>query len=72
MDYEDCIAELRTNHEQLPVELAGFHGVSDVLEWRQRTGRTQAAVDIIGQDDFNYDFLSQLEPEGGWLVFGIT
>jgi hypothetical protein len=38
----------------------------------QRRGLTQAAVDLVGMDDFSYDFLIQLESGGRWIAFGVS
>jgi hypothetical protein len=56
----------------LAEEIAAFRGLSDLLDWFQRTGRSHSPVDIIGLDEFEYDFLIQRVPDGDWLVFGIT
>jgi hypothetical protein len=29
-------------------------------------------VDIVGQDEFHYDFLVRLDAEGRWLAFGVN
>jgi hypothetical protein len=72
VNYADGIPGVAVRNPGLARELAEFRGVSDVLEWMQRTGRTQAAVDIVGQDEFHYDFLIELKQGGDWLAFGIT
>jgi hypothetical protein len=71
MTYAADVNVLREMHSALAEELAAFRGVSDLLDWMQRANLTRAAVDIIGQDEFEYDFLIQL-PAGEWLAFGIT
>jgi len=68
----DSLRVLRSTHPDLAEEVRHFRGVSDILMWMQQTGRTRAAVDIVGQDEFHYDFLIELEPGGDWLAFGIT
>jgi hypothetical protein len=70
-EYADYIPALRRQEPQLAEELSGFYGISAVLDWMQRCDLTRTAVDIIGMDEFNYDFLLQL-PLGKWLVFGVT
>jgi hypothetical protein len=72
MKYAEHIAALRATDPTLAEEAAGFRGVSDVLAWMQRRGLARTAVDIVGQDEFEYDFLIQLEPAGRWLAFGLT
>jgi hypothetical protein len=72
MEYADSVRELGAREPGLAAELAPFRGISALLEWMQRRGLTRAAVDIVGQDEFHYDFLVQLEPGGRWLAFGVT
>jgi hypothetical protein len=69
-EYADYIAELRGGEPELAEELAGFAGMSAVLDWMQRRGLTRTAVDLVGMDEFHYDFLLQL-PSAKWLVFGV-
>ena len=56
----------------LAQEVADFHSIRGVLEWMRRRDLCRAAVDIVGQDEFSYDFLVELEPRGRWLAFGVT
>jgi hypothetical protein len=72
LDYPDYVAALRTDAPELAEELAAFQGITGVLDWMKRRGLCQAAVDIVGQDEFHYDFLIQFEPGGRWLAFGVT
>jgi hypothetical protein len=72
LEYPDYIQGLRAEMPRLADELAGFQGVADVLRWMQREGLQQTAVDIVGQDEFSYDFLIQLEPAGRWIAFGVS
>jgi hypothetical protein len=72
LDYPDYIQSLRVQEPVLAEELAGFHGVEDVLQWMQRRGLVQPNIDMVGQDEFSYDFLLQFEPAGRWLAFGVT
>jgi hypothetical protein len=72
MQYTDYCNGLRSTHPELAEEFARFGGISDVLAWMQRRDLCRTAVDMIGQDEFHYDFLIQLPAEGGWLVFGVT
>ena len=51
-------------------EAAG--GVADVLAWMRRAGLAQTVVDIVGMDEFEYDFLIRLRPDGEWVAFGVT
>jgi hypothetical protein len=74
LDYPDYIKRLRGQEPVLAEELAGFHGVENVLQWMEQRGLCQQkqTIDLVGQDEFSYDFLLQLEPAGRWLVFGVT
>jgi hypothetical protein len=72
LDYPDDVAELRAAEPALADEIADFVGIDRVLAWMQKCQLTSAAVDIIGQDEFNYDFLIQLERDGRWISFGVT
>ena len=70
--YADHVTALREKLPELAADIASFHGLEAVLRWMQRRGLTQAAVDLIGMDEFSYDFLIQLEPHGRWIAFGVT
>jgi hypothetical protein len=72
LDYPDYVQALRARWPELAEELAGFEGVEDVLRWMQRRGLCPTPVDIVGQDEFSYDFLVRFEPPDGWLAFGVT
>jgi hypothetical protein len=72
LEYADHVEALRADSPELADEAAAFRGVEDVLQWMKRRGLTRAAVDLVGMDEFNYDFLIQLEPGGRWIAFGVT
>jgi hypothetical protein len=72
MDYPDYLCRLQATDPGLAEELSGFQGIENVLDWMKPRDLCRAAVDIIGQDEFEYDFLLQLEPGGRWLAFGVT
>jgi hypothetical protein len=71
-EYQRSLDELRGRYPDLAVEFDRFGGVSDLLAWMQSSGRAKAAVDMIGQDEFEYDFLIEFSPDGTWLAFGLT
>ncbi len=71
-EYADYVTALRAESPELAVEIAAFRGLEQVLQWMHKRSLTQAAVDMIGMDEFSYDFLIQLEPAGRWIVFGVT
>jgi hypothetical protein len=70
-EYADDVEALRATRPDLAAEVAGFTGVSGVLRWMQERGLTRTTVDVIGQDEFESDFIILL-PSGEWLAFGIT
>lgn len=72
LEYVDYVSALRSESPDLATEAATFRGMEQVLQWMQKRGLTQAAVDMIGMDEFSYDFLIQLEPDGRWIAFGVT
>jgi hypothetical protein len=71
LDYGDFVDRLRPHHPELAAELQEFTSITSVLDWMQRRGLTRAAVDIVGQDEFHYDFLIQTSPTA-WLSLGVT
>jgi hypothetical protein len=71
-DYPDHVRILAAEHPALAAEVGGFRGVADVLRWMQAHDLGRVSVDMVGQDEFEYDFLVQTEPGGPWLAFGIT
>jgi hypothetical protein len=71
-EYADYVAALRATSPDLASEVASFRGVEDVLQWMKRRALTQTAVDLIGMDEFSYDFLIQLPSDGQWIAFGVT
>jgi hypothetical protein len=71
-DYRDSLPTLRAADPVLAAEVERFNGIRDVLLWMQQRNLSGAAVDIVGQDEFHYDFLIQFEPQGRWIAFGVT
>ena len=72
LEYADYVTSLRRDSPELAAEVASFRSVEQVLQWMQQRRLTQSAVDLIGMDEFSYDFLIQLEPAGHWIAFGVT
>jgi hypothetical protein len=72
VNYTDHVESLRATRPDLADEVAPFTGVSSVLTWMQQRGLTRTTVDVIGQDEFESDFLILLGPDADWIVFGIT
>jgi len=72
LEYVDHIRALQAERPELADAIADFTGVADLLAWMQRANLARAAVDIVGMDEFEYDFLIHLGPNGEWLSFGLT
>jgi hypothetical protein len=71
-EYQDHVAMLAKNHPDLANQITGWQGLASVLEWMNVKGCPPGAIDLIGQDEFAYDFLVELEAGGRWLAFGVT
>lgn len=71
-DYLACVQKMQTEWPELAQELSSFRGLEDLLNWMQSRSFPAGSVDIIGQDEFCYDFLLELKASGVWLVFGVT
>jgi hypothetical protein len=71
-EFEDYLGRLRATDPQLAEEFTGATGIEQVLQWLSRRGLGSTAVDIVGQDEFAYDFLVRLDAAGRWLAFGVT
>jgi hypothetical protein len=72
LEYPDYVEQLRATDTALAGQLASLHGIEEVLTWMQQHNLGRAAVDIVAQDEFEYDFLVEAEPGGKWLSFGVT
>jgi hypothetical protein len=72
VNYADHVEALRATRPDLAGEVAAFTGVKSVLEWMRARGLAGTTVDVVGQDEFESDFLIRLGPEAGWIAFGIT
>jgi hypothetical protein len=70
-DYAESVKILQRQDPGLAGEVADFGGVTAVLSWMARRGLSRGPVEIVGMDEFEYDFLIQLEP-ARWIVFGLT
>ena len=71
-EYPDHVERLREEEPSLADESGRFTGITGVLDWMERRELSRSMVDIIGQDEFHYDFLINLEPGGRWISFGVT
>jgi hypothetical protein len=72
LEYAEHVELLRATEPILAGELAEFHGVEQVLQWMQQRGLIKPALDLVGQDEFSYDFVIEFEPNGRWLAFGVS
>lgn len=70
-EFADYVATLRAEHPELAAIFGRSDSVENVLDWMQAQNPAVGAVDLIGQDEFSYDFLISLE-ECRWLVFGVN
>jgi hypothetical protein len=71
-DYPGYVEGLRATLPEVAREVAAFTGVGQVLDWIQRKGMNLKTIEFVPQDEFEYDFLLELEPTGRWLAFGVT
>jgi hypothetical protein len=70
--YAEDVARIGATIPGLAAEIASFTGVGQVIDWFSSRGHGQPPVDLVGMDEFEYDFLVQLGSEGSWLAFGVT
>lgn len=70
MSYSQHVEELRRTDPALADRIAAFRSVRHVFDWMHAGGR-KPAVDLIAQDEFEHDFLVELE-DRCWIVFGMT
>ncbi|HZT83068.1 MAG TPA: hypothetical protein VFA26_22760 [Gemmataceae bacterium] len=71
-DYPVYVGALRTTDPDLARNVEAFTGIGQVLDWMQRQGLNLRTIDFVSQDEFEYDFLLELESGGRWLAFGVT
>jgi hypothetical protein len=71
-EYSDYVNGLRSEFPDLADAFGRSDSLENVLDWMGTRDSPSGTVDIIGQDEFSYDFLIQLNNEGRWLVFGVN
>ena len=71
-EYAEYASGLRATCASLADEVAGYTGIGQVLDWMRRKGLDLRTIELISQDEFEYDFLLELDPGGRWLAFGVT
>ena len=69
--YPDDIGRLHISHPALADEIASFVGIGQVMDWFTSRG-APPAIDLVGMDEFEYDFLVEVKSEGVWLAFNVT
>lgn len=69
--YADDIARIHASHPAIADAIARFVGVGQVMDWFSAWG-APPAIDLIGMDEFEYDFLVEVKSEGVWLAFGVS
>jgi len=72
MEYSDHVAALANEYPELAVQFARSDSLENVMDWMETRDLPAGTVDIIGQDEFSYDFLIRLETPDRWLVFGVN
>jgi hypothetical protein len=71
LEYCDYVDRLRADWPDLAAALVGRDSIEHVVEWLKQRGFPPGSVDLVGQDEFSYDFLIRLDA-GHWLVFGVN
>jgi hypothetical protein len=72
LEYADYVERLRADWPELAAAFAGRDSIEHVVEWMKERGFPPGSVDMVGQDEFSYDFLIRLDDTGSWLVFGVN
>lgn len=71
-EYQAYVGNLQEAKPELARDFAGFTGINHVLDWMKTHKEGRWNLDMVGQDEFHYDFLIELAPDGEWLSFGVT
>jgi hypothetical protein len=72
LEYSEYVERLKSADKDIAEQVAGFSGIDHVLQWMQQHELVQTDADIVGQDEFSYDFLLRLVPTSRWLSFAVT
>jgi len=72
VEYADHIAVLHQTHPDLAAVFGRSDSLKNVLAWLEERNLPGGAVDIVGQDEFSYDFLVRLPEADHWLAFGVN
>jgi len=71
-DYPAYVEALARELPELASTFRPFTGIENVLEWMKARNPGRWEIDLVGQDEFSYDFLLEWESGGRWLAFGVT
>lgn len=69
--YPDQLEELAAADPALGAEVARLRNLEGILTWAPGRGIDFAALDLVQQDEYSYDFLVPL-PDARWLAFAVT
>jgi hypothetical protein len=72
MDYFDHAIALEREYPEFAGQFASSDSLKNVLAWMEPRVLSPDSVDIVGQDEFSYDFLIRLDANNRWLVFGVN
>lgn len=72
MDYRQHLSTLAASDPDLAAEVEPLRNLEHILGWLPWAGVAMAAVDLVQQDEYCYDFLVPLPGGPRWLVFGVT
>jgi hypothetical protein len=72
LEYADYVERLRPDWPDLAAVFVGRDSIEHVVEWMKQRGFPPGSVDMVGQDEFSYDFLIRLDDMGRWLVFAVN
>lgn len=70
--YADDLLRVREIAPEVAAEISSFTGVGQVADWLSQRAHGPPRIDMIAMDEFEYDFLVEVEPNGRWLAFGVT
>jgi hypothetical protein len=70
--YAGYVETLAVTDPALASLVAPWRGLESVLDWIKVKCVPQGSIGLIEQDEFESEFLIELEPGGRWLAFGIT
>lgn len=72
MNYTEQLTKLQNSHPALAESIAELRNLESILDWIPQIGLSLASVDLVQQDEYNYDFLIPMVEFGICLSFGLT